>query len=160
SQPFSDSDVHAVLDRSGVYSRKFIETGRPSEWYKTDIQTAQNAIKAVKENRSVLSAHQKTTPNPNATSLRKTRITLRDEQKAAVDKTLRTFRSSHRMLWNCKMRFGKTVAAHELTRLGGFTKTLVVTHRPVVLDGWRKDHGLIFAGERDHSFVSKDTSNN
>lgn len=64
-----------------------------------------------------------------------------------VNQTLRVFRKENSMLWNCKMRFGKTVTAYALIKKAGYQKVIVVTHRPVVEDGWRNDFDLILAKE-------------
>ena len=59
------------------------------------------------------------------------------------------------MLWNCKMRFGKTLTAYELIRRGSYQKTIVVTHRPVVEQGWEEDHTKLFGKNSDHVFMKK-----
>lgn len=48
------------------------------------------------------------------------------------------------MLWNAKMRFGKTLSALEVIRRCEFKKTIILTHRPVVNDGWYEDFNKIF----------------
>lgn len=48
------------------------------------------------------------------------------------------------MLWNAKMRFGKTVSALEVIRQCKFNKTIIITHRPVVDKGWEEDFNKIF----------------
>lgn len=60
------------------------------------------------------------------------------------------------MLWNCKMRFGKTVTAYALIKKAGYQKVIVVTHRPVVEDGWRNDFDLIFGEGDNRAFLKKD----
>ena len=40
-----------------------------------------------------------------------------------------SIKTGDRMLWNAKMRFGKTLSALELVRRVGFSKTIIVTHR-------------------------------
>lgn len=154
---FIDKDVHAVLDRSGCECRKFYDTEQPSEWYKVDLQTAINAIKAYKEGRNVLSAAEKNCHTTIAKQPETNKIDLRKEQKEAVEKTLNIFRQEDKMLWNCKMRFGKTVSSWELIRQGGYQKTIVVTHRPVVVNGWREDLDKIFGSNSGHLFVTKET---
>ncbi len=48
------------------------------------------------------------------------------------------------------MRFGKTVTALELVRRMGFKKTIIITHRPVVNDGWFKDfRDMVFVRPED-----------
>lgn len=40
------------------------------------------------------------------------------------------------MLWNAKMRFGKTLCALEVARRCGYRRTLILTHRPNVRAEW------------------------
>ena len=142
---FRDDDVHEVLDRSGYDARRFWDTGYPSEWYKVDLPTAIAAIKAAKEGRNTLSAAE----NPITEAL----IKPREEQSRCVAKTKTVFSRSDRMLWDCKMRFGKTVTAYMLVKEMNFQKVLVVTHRPAVVDGWQTDFYKIF--DDDRVFVTK-----
>lgn len=58
------------------------------------------------------------------------------------------------MLWDCKMRYGKTVTAYELIKRQGYKKVIVITHRPAVEDSWGSDHELMFAGT-NHQFIDK-----
>ena len=155
---FRDKDVHEVLDRSGYDVHKFYDTDRDSEWYKVALQPAIAAIQAVKAGRNVLTAAEKngTSVTPEGTantvpvisSPQKRKITLRAEQKSCITKTKQVFKKNDRMLWDCKMRFGKTVTAYSLVKEMGYQKVLVVTHRPAVVDGWRTDFDLIFDGEK------------
>lgn len=156
SRAFSDHDVHEVLDRSGFDRHRFFDTDKSSEWFKVDLTTAKAAIRAVKEGRNALSAAEitgsqqsflDTNPMTSAPPVKK-KIELRDEQKACVAKTKKVFKSSNRMLWDCKMRFGKTVTAYALVKEMNYQKVLVVTHRPAVVDGWSKDFTLIFDDNR------------
>lgn len=161
---FRDKDVHEVLDRSGYDVHKFYDTDRDSEWYKVTLQPAIAAIQAVKAGRNVLTAAEKNgtseTPEssnstePVVSSPQKRKITLRAEQRSCITKTKQVFKKNDRMLWDCKMRFGKTVTAYSLVKDMGYQKVLVVTHRPAVVDGWRTDFDLIFDGEK-RVFVTK-----
>lgn len=157
--PFRDYDVNEVLSRSGYPSRKFYDTGRPSEWYPIVLQTAQNAIKAIKEGRNVLTEAEKAeaerTDSPLAAAAPRPAIVLRDEQKQAISETKAIFKKHDKMLWDCKMRFGKTVAACTLAKECDFQKTIVVTHRPVVANGWEEDYHKIFGDSDDHIFQTK-----
>lgn len=153
--PFRDVDIHDVLARSGFPCKKFPDTDRDSEWYFVNLETAINAIKAYKEGRNVLSPSEKMGATAPPGRFIQKSIVLRQEQKEAVDKTIQIFRTSDRMLWDCKMRFGKTVSAYDLIRKGNFQKTIVVTHRPVVEAGWKVDHDMIFGTESQHIFVTK-----
>ena len=167
SASFSDHDVHEVLDRSGYDVHKFYDTDKDSEWYKVNLPVARVAIKAVKEGRNVLSAEEKNMGEllplekngDTPAKVYKPKIILRDEQKSCVEKTKRVFLSGDRMLWDCKMRFGKTITAYSLIKEMKYQKVLVVTHRPAVVDGWRSDFDLIFSGE-NRTFLTKSNIKN
>ena len=164
STTFSDKDVHEVLDRSGFDRHNFYDTGKGSEWFKVSLPQAICAIRAVKEGRNTLTAAEISgaivltdTTNlviSSAAERPKPKIVLRDEQKACINKTRSVFAQGDRMLWDCKMRFGKTITAYSLVKEMGYQKVLVVTHRPAVVDGWRNDFSLIF--EDDRVFVTKE----
>jgi hypothetical protein len=160
SRSFSDHDVHEVLDRSGFDVHKFYDTDKDSEWYKVDLPTAIAAVGAVKDGRNTLTAAEMngSTQVPHdgagvAASIIPA-IKLREEQERCVEKTKSVFARDDRMLWDCKMRFGKTVTAYALVKEMNFQKVLVVTHRPAVVDGWRSDFKLIFKDD-DRVFVTK-----
>ena len=152
---FDDDDVHNVLYNSGFSARKFSNSNQDSEWFEVPLSVAIRAIQAVKEGRTALTAAEKSEgqisflPQTVPVAPKKRAITLRDEQMDCVNQTLRVFRKENSMLWNCKMRFGKTVTAYALIKKAGYQKVIVVTHRPVVEDGWRNDFDLIF-GEGDN----------
>lgn len=134
---FRDYQVHEVLKRSGIKVKCFDTNKTQNEWFVCDLETAKNAIKAVKEG--------KTSLNPGQTSTYKNPIIFRPEQREAIKKTLKQFKSGKsRMLWNAKMRFGKTLTALEVVKEMGFKKTIIITHRPVVDDGWFEDFQKIF----------------
>lgn len=59
------------------------------------------------------------------------------------------------MLWNAKMRFGKTLTALEVAKQMGFKRTIIITHRPVVSEGWFDDFNKIFYDRPDYFFGSK-----
>lgn len=157
---FSDHDVHEVLDRSGYDVHRFYDTDRDSEWYKVGLPQAIAAIRAVKLGRNVLTAEEIAgeTGSPEEAqaivdSPRKPKIVLREEQRDCVAKTSLVFSHGDRMLWDCKMRFGKTITAYALVKAMKYQKVLVVTHRPAVVDGWHNDFGLIF--DDNHVFLTK-----
>jgi len=151
-QTFEDHDVHEVLFNSGYQAVKFGNSGIDSEWFKVDLETVKKAIKAVKDNMSII-VSPKVLSTSAAMKIRK-EITLRKEQEENVVKTIEMFRTHDTMLWDCKMRYGKTVTAFELIRRQGYKKVIVITHRPAVEDGWESDHDLIFHGT-DHVFTIK-----
>lgn len=59
------------------------------------------------------------------------------------------------MLWNAKMRFGKTLSALQVVKDMEFQRTLILTHRPVVDAGWFEDFGKIFYDRKDFAYGSK-----
>lgn len=136
---FSDYDVHNVLERSGV---KHSQDLAGNEWFETDLETAKSAIKAVKSGKDSLD---------NLVTRDKTKIVLRPEQKKAIEKTKANFKLSKKMLWNAKMRFGKTLTALELIKEEEYKKVLIMTHRPVVDNGWYADFNKI--GMHDFGYI-------
>lgn len=127
---FHDYDVHNVLKRSGIKQAEQLEG---TEWFKTDLETAKAAIRAVKEGRNYLNITAK------ESFIEEPVITLRPEQEAAVEQTQKVFKKKDRMLWNAKMRFGKTLTSLQLVKNEAFQRVLIMTHRPVVADSWFDD---------------------
>ena len=144
---FHDHDVHEVLKRSGI---KHPEELAGNEWFKTDIETAKEAIKAVKDGRSFIS------DVPAEYIADKSDIILRPEQNAAVEQTQKTFKKKDRMLWNAKMRFGKTLTSLELIKQERFQRVLIMTHRPVVRDSWFEDYKKMEMAEAGYLYGSVD----
>lgn len=133
---FTDSEVHRVLERSGVKRKVFDKKNKANEWFITDLETVKKAIAAVKEGRDSLHASEVTESQSP--------IIFRPEQKEAIEKTAKQFKKGNEMLWFAKMRFGKTLSALQVVKDHGFTRTLILTHRPVVDKGWFEDFGKIF----------------
>ena len=149
-EAFRDYDVHKVLLNSGIRKLEIGEkTGK--EWFKTDLETVKNAISAVKRNESTLT--------PDKISVDKNPIIFRPEQKEAIDKTIKNFKTNDRMLWNAKMRFGKTLSALEVVRRMEFQKTIIATHRPVVNQGWHDDFKTIFKDSDKYVYLDKTLQN-
>ena len=141
---FRDHEVHRVLENSNIKKVKIDgSTGR--EWYRIDKDTAIEAIQAVKKNYANLS---------NSKTSKYVPIIFRPEQKDAIERTVKQFNKHDRMLWNAKMRFGKTLSALEVIKRCGFKKTIILTHRPVVNDGWYEDFTKIFY-DTDYLYGSK-----
>src|SRR5690606_14164178 len=88
---FSDSEVHKVLERSGIKKKVFDTNNKANEWFITDLGTVKKAINAVKEGRNSLHASE--------VSTKQTPIVFRPEQQDAIDKTKRRFRNGNQMLW-------------------------------------------------------------
>lgn len=144
---FNDKEVHSVLERSGIRKKIFDTENKANEWFITDLETVKQAISAVKEGReSLSSAEISHDRNP---------IVFRPEQREAIEKTKKQFKKGNQMLWNAKMRFGKTLSALQVVKDMGFSRTLILTHRPVVDSGWFEDFGKIFYDRQDFAYGSK-----
>lgn len=132
---FIDKKLHKVLTNSGIQK---VELYGAQEWFKTDLETVKNAIAALKAGRKSLSSTE--------ISEDKSPIVLRPSQIEAVEKTVKYFKkkSNKQFLWNAKMRFGKTLAAMEVAKRLNFAKTLILTHRPAVSEGWFDDFKKVF----------------
>ncbi len=153
----NDKEVHDVLLRSGVKRKEFQHVSGANEWFCCDLETAKKAITAVKEGRRALQGHE--------ISAGQSPIVFRPEQREAIDKTLKQFKKGNQMLWNAKMRFGKTLSALQVVKERGqlaeqekwtpFRRVLILTHRPVVDAGWFEDFGKIFYDSPLWAYSSK-----
>lgn len=158
-QGFNDKAVHDVLLHSGLKRKDFnLGEGKASEWFIVDLKTAIAAIKAVKANKEALDGSQITSGQ--------TPIILRNEQRAAIDQTKTRFAEGDQMLWNAKMRFGKTLTALQLFKELSqaepkqYRRMLILTHRPVVNDGWFDDfHKIFFEVATPYMYGSKTSGN-
>lgn len=142
---FRDHDVHRVLLNSRIKQVKISETAG-KEWFKVDLETVIKAIQAVKTNTLNLIGSKVDSYIP---------IVFRPEQDEAINKTLKQFKLGKYMLWNAKMRFGKTITALEVIKRGKFKKNIIITHRPVVDQGWREDFDKIFHKDDGYKYGSK-----
>ncbi len=144
---FNDKEVHRVLERSGIRKKIFDTENKANEWFITDLETVKRAITAVKEGRQSLSSAE--------VSHDKTPIVFRPEQREAIEKTKKQFKKGNQMLWNAKMRFGKTLSALQVVKDMDFCRSLILTHRPVVDSGWFEDFGKIFYDSPAFAYGSK-----
>lgn len=150
-ETFRDHDVHNALKRNGINYEHTNNVAR--EWFRVSLEDLKHVVRGVQTG-APISLHGRTEQGPIS-------IDLRDEQKQAVDITLKkltkaTQKSPKRMLWNAIMRFGKTVTAYELVRrCNPVNKVLVITHRPDVEGGWFEDFDKIlgFGAASDAGYV-------
>jgi len=148
-QTFNDKEVHEVLLRSGIKRHDFSSKHQGREWFECNLETAIEAIQAVKEGRHSI--------NPGKFADVPDVIEFRPEQKEAIEKTMRKFSNNGKnMLWNAKMRFGKTLSALQVVKEMRFHRTIIVTHRPVVDEGWFEDFGKIFNWMDPWTYGSRD----
>lgn len=154
---FDDHEVHRVLERSGIKHKYFNDKAKADEWFCCDLETAKRAIAAVKEGRKALKGSE--------ISVGQSPIVFRPEQQEAIDKTLKQFKKGNQMLWNAKMRFGKTLSALQVVKERGklaeqekctpFRRVLILTHRPVVDASWFEDFQKIFYDTDKYAYGSK-----
>ena len=147
---FQDHEVHDVLRRSGIKQKIFNQEHKANEWFYTDLETVKKAISAVKEGRQSLNASEISTD--------KSPIVLRKEQREAINFAIKHFNkknTNNKVLWNAKMRFGKTLSALQLIKDCDFKRTLILTHRPVVDKGWFEDYENIFYDKPEYRYGSK-----
>ena len=64
------------------------------------------------------------------------KIVFRSEQQQAIEFTVNSLKRNRKILWNAKMRFGKTMCALEVARRCNYRRTLILTHRPNVRSEW------------------------
>jgi len=145
---FNDKQVHDLLIHSGIKKKNFDIEGKANEWFCCDLETAKNAIAAVKNGQQSL--------DPSQISLGRSPVNFRPEQLQAIEKTQKVLKKGNKMLWNAKMRMGKTLTSLEVVKRMGLHRTIIVTHRPVVDDGWYDDFKKIFyESERPWRYGSK-----
>ncbi len=144
---FNDKQVHKVLERSGIKRKEFDGVTGADEWYCCDLETVKKAISAVKNGETSL--------HPSDITQKQSPIIFRPEQQEAITRTCKRFNKGNQMLWNAKMRFGKTLSALQVVKEKEFKRTLILTHRPVVDKGWFEDFGKIFYDRKDYHYGSK-----
>lgn len=145
---FNDKQVHKVLEHSGIKKKEFAGVKGADEWYCCDLETVKRAIAAVKKGETSL--------HPSEITQGQSPIIFRPEQQEAIDKTRKRFKKGNQMLWNAKMRFGKTLSALQVVKEEEFRRTLILTHRPVVDKGWFEDFGKIFYDRKDYHYSSRE----
>ena len=144
---FNDKQVHKVLERSGIKRKEFEGVTGADEWYCCDLETVKKAISAVKRGESTL--------HPSEITQGQSPVKFRPEQSTAIAKTRKQFKRGNQMLWNAKMRFGKTLSALQVVKEEGYQRTLILTHRPVVDEGWFDDFKKIFYDSKEYHYGSK-----
>lgn len=105
-------------------------------WFACDISDIKEAISKIKQGKGAEHGA----------------IKFRPEQIKAIDSTVEYFQREFKdpnkgkyYLWNAKMRFGKTLCGLEVAKRCGYRSTLIITHRPVVDQGWNDDFEKIFS---------------
>ncbi|GAA5819185.1 MAG: Eco57I restriction-modification methylase domain-containing [Methanobrevibacter sp. CfCl-M3] len=152
---FRDHQVHKVLLRSGIKKAKH---SGAQEWFKCTVEQAKQAISCVKNDIPYFSSKE--------TKIEEG-IVFRKEQAEFIKKVNGVFKKGSvekpkKFLGNLKMRFGKTLCTLEIARTNpDIHKVLIMTHRPVVNDGWFDDFKKLLANdEQGWQYGSKDAKGN
>jgi len=124
---FTDHEVRAALAKKGCEKVEL-------EWVHCTVKELKAVLIELRTGKQIAGTRDQNFP-------------MRDEQRAAVDKTHAYFHSiwkedMHavpRFLWNAKMRFGKTFTTYQLAKKLGAKRVLVVTFKPAVEDAWQTD---------------------
>lgn len=141
NKTFTDKMFHTYLIKQGY------EKIPQKEWFKIGADEGKSKFYEFKKNGGVLSHGSGVIP-----------YDLRPEQKVAVEYTSNYF-SKHpqcEFLWNCKPRFGKTLAAFDLCKVIEAKKVLIVTNRPSTATSWYADYEKFLGTESGYRFVSTD----
>lgn len=144
---FNDKQVHDVLLRSGIKKKCFDNGKKANEWFICSLEQVKAAIQAAKEGRNSIDMFDVETAPQH--------IVFRPEQLEAIKQTQKRFKTNNQFLWNAKMRFGKTLSALQVVREMELDKVLILTHRPVVDDGWFEDFNKIFFDLPSYKYGSK-----
>lgn len=143
---FTDKDVHKLLNNSGIKNVK-IDNTTGQEWFRLDVETGIKAIRAIKEGKVAFDNTELISSNSS--------IIFRPEQEDAIARTIKNFKKNNKMLWNAKMRFGKTLTTLQVIKEMNFKKSIIITHRPVVNEGWNEDFRKIFYNTDEFMYGSK-----
>lgn len=137
-EEFRDHEIHAILESKGYSSHKITDDNvtlkGKTEWFRIDPDKAINLIELYKGGKQAEEINVE----------RFQTFPMRPEQHTAVAQTLNYFSQKStqpliEVLWNAKMRFGKTFTAYQLAKKANFSKILVLTYKPAVEDAWQKD---------------------
>jgi len=129
---FTDHDVHALLDKRGF--KRLNGSADNNEWYK------------ISKNDALAAIHEIQTGIKGA-SRRTAKFEMREEQQRAVNMAVSYFKRMRqeepdtppKMLWNAKMRFGKTFTSYCLAKEMGMKRILILTFKPAVESAWQED---------------------
>jgi len=130
-EKFKDHDIHRYLSKLG-YPKLRGDDGSVTEEFDISEDIARLCIEGYINGISPKEMQQKI-KRPNSFS-------MREEQQEAVDKTAKYFNGhGKKFLWNAKMRFGKTFATYQLANKMKWTKILILTYKPSVINSWRDE---------------------
>ncbi len=139
-ETFTDKDFHAYMRKAGIANEP------NTEWFQLTGPASKAMFYQFREDHGVLMANETVIP-----------YKLRDEQKKAVDMTVKYARSHQNgeFLWNAKPRFGKTLSVYDFCKQIHAEKVLVVTNRPAIANSWYSDYIRFLGKNSGYLFVSE-----
>lgn len=157
-ETFRDYDVHNVLHRSGFQKRFFRHNKTQGEWFTVSEENALKAFVATTRKEAIF----------KEAGYVKIPLILRNEQKSLIKFGKKRLLNAHvenpkKILCNAIMRFGKTITTYSLIeemrkiKPEKLQKTLILTHRPIVVHGWNEDFYKVFGKDSEWQFGSKNT---
>lgn len=143
NKAFTDKQFHCYLRKNKIEQ----EEDKNNEWFHIDGPASKSMFDEFKGNHGIVD-------KLNAV----VEYRLRKEQEEAVKATLK-YMETHKdgeFLWNCKPRFGKTLAVYDFVKKMVCAKNvLVVTNRPAVATSWYSDYLKFMGIESGYRFVSE-----
>lgn len=167
--------IYDLAEQKGLTTKAFRPNG-VDVWFNADLSEIDSLIEYSRQEAQRLEKSRRDREINEFTDTKKTRgankkvvkssrptraIRFRPEQKKAIAKTVAHFSGPQdkdwkpRFLWNAKMRFGKTLSALEVAKQRGYKSVLIITHRPVVDDGWHEDFEKIFFDKPEYKYGSR-----
>ena len=156
---FTDTNFHKVLERNkvkkvapnGISEFKNIQLSTAKEWFNCSSETIIKYLDEYKEGKITF------------TNDVINKIELREEQKEACEKIGKAWnkalsndgKSKKKFLLDAIMRFGKCITTYSFINQQNISKTLILTHRPVVENSWFDDFKKIFKNEYDIETYNK-----
>lgn len=145
---YKADDVLRTLRKMEVPSKMLgkIKGNEVDIWFACFVDEVKEAIKKIKNGRGAGHGD----------------IKFRPEQEQAIDDTVSYFQREFKdekkgksFLWNAKMRFGKTLSGLEVAKRMDYKSTLIITHRPVVDEGWHDDFNKIFGNDSRYTYATR-----
>lgn len=140
---FKDKAFHAYLRKKGY------EQTKGTEWLHIEPTPAKEEFYKFREDQGIINDINEIEP-----------YDLREEQNSAVNEAINYFDShtNGEFLWNCKPRFGKTLAAYDLCKRIDAQNVLIVTNRPAISTSWYADYEKFLGTASGYRFVSDDSN--
>lgn len=167
--PLTDHDVHNVLMNSGYHKINTIKNNGTGEFMDASLPVIKLAVRAAKRGDAVISKASEFAALNHMNSYKDKRE-LRENQLIIHDRCVKWFHNNVSngfktnkpgYLIGAVPRYGKTFTSMNIAKTLNWKKILIITHRPNVIDSWRKDSDLVMDNteHHKHEFISEKTGN-